>query len=545
MLFFSEQPESQVKRPALHFLLSIIAILAIPFAYNSCQGGLLNRKGFAAAIGSSQSCKVGLYKGELTKFEDPGDPFSSNKVQLVTQDGSNVYAKAGDPDIPANSRLSVILENACLQANAAMINNTTITRQALGTSQIHPGLSRQAFEWRPTRTYTASEIDNLVAAETCIRGLSWNRAYKFQSTYLNDSQGASQGYLPMIRQADALDIFYGQSGMSRTGINSVIVAVVDTGADITHTDISGNLWRHLYGTGIDITSLSGTVNYSPTDVSGIGHGTHVAGMIAAVSNNSVGISGAMPFRAQLMVIRLFTRNATTGELSTTSQHLYNALKFAQLNGAKVINLSLGNVTNGPNTDSVTEAGINEAVAAGSVVVTVTGNAEGASGSEMNGTTLTSIPGIFATKAGVIGVGSIDTSTGTKSIFSHYSTVYGEIAAPGAESSSLNNGTLTTSGLLSTIPTNNYGRLAGTSQAAPLVSAAAAMAMGMIREVRGAYPTPAEVERLILTSAVKDGRLQPYFKDGNRLDLLNLAQRIAADYPNDGSSSMDLSSSSCP
>jgi subtilisin family serine protease len=116
------------------------------------------------------------------------------------------------------------------------------------------------------------------------------------------------------------------------------------------------------------------------------------------------------------------------------------------------------------------------------------------------------------------------TTGEKSYFSHFSPTFAEIAAPGAENGS--------TGIYSTKPRalSSYGRLAGTSQAGPIVSAAAGLAIGLIRESYGVAPTPAEVERLLLASAIKSPQLTTYFKDGNRLDLQALVQKINQEYP---------------
>jgi thermitase len=527
-----------VKRPAPQFTLPALAILALLFAYNSCQGGLLKRKGFSS---SSTQCKAGLYKGELVKMNEQAapDPFIGGKVQLTEADSTGqVRAKASTGVIVrAGEQLAVIIDNSCVQQNQEAVAQTVITKSAVAAGGIFAGLELQTYLWTLDRDYNSQEIEALAKNESCVSGISWNKTYNIQS--FNDSAAVYQTYLPLIRAEEAYARIYdGAAGMNPASGSPVIIAASDTGVDWRHPDLDANLWRHAYGIGIDITSVGtgGPVDYNPMDVSDIGHGTHVSGLIAAVSNNSIGIMGAMPYRAKIMAIKLFKRDATTGNISTTSQWFANAIRFSHLNGAHVINLSLGNITAGPNSDPVAESAINEAVANGSTVVTVTGNSDSGNGGNINGTTLTVIPGIYASKPGVIGVGSIDVVSGLKSNFSHYSTTYGEIAAPGAEQG--------TTGLYSTLPNNAYGKLAGTSQAAPLVSAAAGLVVGMIREARGVAPTPAEVERLILSSAVKDSRLQPYFKEGNRLDLLNLVQKINAEYPGTGSGSMDLSSVDC-
>jgi subtilisin family serine protease len=513
----------------LRWILPFIGAVILPFAFNACQGGLLSGKGFSSSS-SSLSCKVYNGKTEKMVFNPSAKPsaFVSKKVRLrddSAPNAANVHAKAsGELAIDAGSHLGVIMDNACLQARRDL-SNTVISKAIADSGQVSATLDHQAYEWVLPQAYSDLQIEQMADSEECVLGISWNRAYKVQAAF-SDSNMFNQDYLNYTRAFDSYDYFYNAGGgMDPQNGNPVIVAVADTGVDLTHPDLIGNLWTHSKGVGIDITTLgSANVNYQPTDISSIGHGTHVAGMIGAVSNNGVGIIGAMPYRVKIMPIRLFVSDAA-GNLSTTSQYFYNAMRFAYMNGASVINLSLGSITAGPASDSLALSGVQEAVNAGSTVVVVIGNADsGQNGQEVNGTTLSSIPGQFATIPGVIGVGSIDTLSGGKSFFSHYSTTYAEIAAPGAQQNTI--------GVYSTLPTtlSSYGRLAGTSQAAPQVSAAAALTIGIIRDAMGIAPSPAEVERLILASAVKDPNLVTYFKDGNRLDYVNLVQTINSNYP---------------
>ena len=520
-----------------------MAFCAIPLVYNSCQGGLFGSKGFSSL--KSSSCKTGMYKGSLAKLSDQShpDPFAANKVRLSAGDSQAQRKATNEVVVNSGQQLGVVIDNACLQNSKDLLDTALISKAAANSGQMLADLDRQAYLWTLDKDYTESELNGAADAEPCVVGVSWNQKYKTQASF-SDNGNLYQTHLGAIHAMESYDYFYNSTGgMERNTGDPVIIAVIDTGVDWQHPDIYNNLWKHAAGIGIDITTLGGTVDYNPFDVSSIGHGTHVAGMISAVTDNGQGIVGAMPFRGKIMAIKLFSKDPVTGDLSTTSQHFYNAIRFAHLNGAHVINLSLGSITAGTATDAVADAAVTEALNKGVTVVTVTGNADsGANGAEVNGTTLTVIPGMYASRAGVIGVGSIDTTTGNKSFFSHYSTTYGDIAAPGADQGS--------TGIYSTLPLANsgYGRLAGTSQAAPLVSAAAGLTIGLIRDAYRVIPTPAEVERLITASAVKDPKLTTYFKEGNRLDLLRLVQKINADYPNTrntSSGSIDLSSLGCP
>ncbi len=520
-----------MKRSSLRYTWPFIVLLTIPFVYNSCQGGLLGNKGFSSA--QSASCKAGLEKGVVTKMQYnddlPPSAFASKKVRLKADlDQNTVQAKASGPLIVAAGKsLGVLLDNTCLQRTKDFLDDTVISKGVLATTPLLSQLDRQAYEWILDRDYSEDEIEDQANREECVIGITWNHSYKIQAAF-NDSSLTSQTHMNAIHAFEAYDKFYGDGlsgGMKLSG-SSVVLAVVDTGVDWQHPDLQNNMWAHTNGIGIDVTTVCTgcIVDYNPFDVSDIGHGTHVAGLMGAVSNNSQGIVGTMPFRAKIMAIKIFKRE-TNGDLSTTSQYFYNAVRFAYLNGANVINLSLGAVGAGASTDTLAETALNEAIAHGSFVTVVIGNADnGANGQVIDGTTYSSIPGQFSTKAGVVGVGSFDASTGEKSYFSHYSTTFAEIGAPGAQQGS--------TGIYSTKPRalSSYGTLAGTSQAGPLVSAAAGLTIGLIRESYGIVPTPAEVERLLLASAVKSPQLTNYFKDGNRLDLLSLVQKINQDYP---------------
>lgn len=509
--------------------LPLAILLSVPLFYNSCQGHFLG-KPIGSITGSSSSCKVTLENGlvrELkTSATDVPPPFQSSKVVLFAAVAPPGQAKASSPTttVTAGTQLATLIDNRCLQDPERDFSKDVISKSAHQSGETVAQLDRQIYLWELSQDYSEDTIAAQADLEPCVVGVSWNHTYQMQSVF-NDPSLATQAHLPPLHAEEAYAHFYSvPGGMAQTG-NPVILAAVDTGVDYSHPDLSANVWRHSSGIGIDITTLNtSAVNYSPLDISPVGHGTHVAGALAAVSNNAIGIMGTMPYRAQVMPIRVFKADSA-GNLSTTSQYFYNAVKFAYMNGANVINLSLGSITTGAATDAVAESALTEAVQHGVVAVVVIGNADGgANGSLIDGTTMSSTPGQYSTIAGVIGVGSIDSSTGSKSYFSHYSPTFAEIGAPGAEQSG--------TGIYSTLPTSmgSYGRLMGTSQAAPIVSAAAGLAIGLIREAYGVPPSPSEVERLILSSAIKSPALTSYFTDGNRLDLLSLVQKINRDYP---------------
>jgi subtilisin family serine protease len=172
----------------------------------------------------------------------------------------------------------------------------------------------------------------------------------------------------------------------------VKIAVIDTGADLTHPDLHGK---------VVLTKCFVTINnvqQTNSDVSDLdGHGTDVAGIAAEDTNNSVGFASP-GFNAQLMIYKVFPNPpATTGcqpdstdaACSSDSNDIAAAINDAVQQGAKVINLSLGAPTGGGPDD----VAASNAAQAGVVVVAASGNA---------GATQLDFP---AADAGVIAVGA--------------------------------------------------------------------------------------------------------------------------------------------
>lgn len=222
--------------------------------------------------------------------------------------------------------------------------------------------------------------------------------------------------------------------------SGTLVAVIDSGVNRTGTDLNGTVQVPQVLDGCDWVT-------SPTNVcrgTGVtdenGHGTHVAGIIAA-KNDGVGITGVAP-GSQILPLRVLDANGS-GYLSDIAA----AVDYAVSNNADVINLSLGGTAN----YYLIEDAINRAVTAGVVVVAAAGN----SGPN------NSLPSYPAGYANVIAVAATD-SNGVVASYSNQGS-YLDIAAPG-------------SAIISTTP-NGYASLSGTSMASPHVAGIAALMLG--------------------------------------------------------------------
>lgn len=236
--------------------------------------------------------------------------------------------------------------------------------------------------------------------------------------------------------------------------NNVTVAVIDTGINFNHIDLKDNIdssaARYIHYNA----NYSGIISESYTTsetTSRYGHGTHVAGIIAARANNSQMFAGTS-FNATILPIKTFieypgyAQPITDDVLVITAYNYLFKLKDLGYDSLKVVNLSLG----GNDRDPSLEAVINKAKQQyGILTVCAAGN---------ENTSASVYPSDFTE---VISVTSID-SNNNKSDFSNYGAPK-DIAAPG-------------SNIWSTYPTSTtgYAMLSGTSMAAPVVSGAAAL-----------------------------------------------------------------------
>ena len=190
------------------------------------------------------------------------------------------------------------------------------------------------------------------------------------------------------------------------------IAVIDSGIDGTHPEFAGKIAAHR--------SFVGGSALTDTQ----GHGTLVAGLIAAQTNNGVGVAG-MAFGSQLLVAKV-----VRGNRSVSLEAEAEAIRWAVDNGARVINLSLGGLRDPRNADRDTfsplEAdAIKYAYARGVVVVAAAGNADQAP------TTPWPYASYPAALPHVLGVGALS-KEGNVPPFSNRDPVFVDIAAPGQE-----------------------------------------------------------------------------------------------------------------
>jgi Subtilase family/Bacterial Ig domain/Fervidolysin N-terminal prodomain len=234
----------------------------------------------------------------------------------------------------------------------------------------------------------------------------------------NDERYSSQWHLPKISAPDGWDMC--------TGSDIAPIAIIDSGVDPTHPDLSGKL-------------LSG-YNFveNNTDTHDVrGHGTAVAGTAAAISNNVAGVAGVAWGNPIMPLVVLNSDNLAS------YYNVARAITFAADNGIRVINLSLG----GPSSSSTVQNAINYAWSKGTLIFASAGNYA------------TSTPCYPAACEHVVAV-SATTSSDTRASFSNYG-AWIDIAAPGASILTTNRG-------------GGYGYWNGTSFSSPVAAGLAGL-----------------------------------------------------------------------
>ncbi len=299
---------------------------------------------------------------------------------------------------------------------------------------------------------------------------------------------SSQTYLDTLNIYDAWD-YMDAHGAEKGGSPSVVVAVIDTGVDYNHLDLIDNIWvnsAEIPNNGIDDDGNGYIDDYYGWDCVGNdndpmddnGHGTHVAGIIAA-ENNDIGTVG-VAYNCKIMCVK-----AGNSSGYFTNSDIAEAIQYAYMNGASVINMSFG----GYALSSVVEDALQDAYNS-CILVAAAGNDslcnvigclyhEPATG--------VSYPGALPYVVGVMSSNAYGTRLSSYSNFDHYpyNNVEYEVCAPGEQ-------------ILSTWPNNKLNTLSGTSMASPVVAGIAALLRSTYTD-REVYST-----KFILSQIINNG-----------------------------------------
>ena len=292
-----------------------------------------------------------------------------------------------------------------------------------------------------------------------------------------------------------------------TGSAGTVVGVIDEGIDVNHPDLQDNIWRNpgeIPANGVDddgngyVDDVNGydfanndATVYDPDPISGKGdeHGTHVAGTIAAVGNNGIGVAG-VNWDAQVASLKFL--GADGGYTSDAVE----AINYAVREGMPISNNSWG----GGGYSRSLEDAIKNADAAGHIFVAAAGNGGADSVGDNNDATPHYPSGYNVPN--VVSVAATD-DTDRLASFSNFGANTVDLAAPGV-------------GILSTLPADRYGRFSGTSMATPHVAGVAAL-------IKSQDPGPAgpdddtRIKAQLLQNVDQKGSLQGKVATGGRLN----------------------------
>ena len=265
-----------------------------------------------------------------------------------------------------------------------------------------------------------------------------------------------------------------------TGSSQVKIAILDTGIDKDHPDLAGKI----------LARINLTTARSDDDLNG--HGTHVAGIASAITNNGLGVAGT-GFNTSLISVKVLNDNG-----SGYYSWIVNGIKWAADNEVKIINLSLG----GSSSSKSLEDAVNYAWGKGVVLACAAGN---------DGVSTPLYPAYYQN---CIAVAATDQSD-QKTSWSNYGS-WVDVAAPGLD-------------IFSTLPnhnakitkTRNYGSLSGTSMSTPFVSGLAGLLFGQNSNL-----TNFEVRKMIEENADKISGTGTYWTTGR----INAYKSVMAFYP---------------
>jgi len=368
---------------------------------------------FTIMILSAQDSSVKYYNRILIKLEETQELSIDKKVFLTTD------------DFPKD------IGNLLRSAEAMEIQN-------FDTSRSESSITKNTY-----MVTFGNHIDIEILADELAKNPDIKYAepdYIFKAQEIpNDALLGDQWHLEEVQAFEAWDISTGQDQ---------IIAILDTGVDAEHNDLSPNIIE-----GYDFVNNDS----DPSDDNL--HGTHVAGIAAAVTNNNIGIAG-IARDAKIMPVKVLQSN---GEGATSD--IVKGIEYAVSNGATVINMSLGSSVE----SFILKEALQEAYNSCFLVASA-----GNDGLGMLQETMPSIANFPACYPFVMGVEAVQKVSGniSNSSFSNfdptgpieYTNPWGfnyEIKAPG-------------SNIVSTIPNGGYRQVNGTSMAAPIVSGAVAL-----------------------------------------------------------------------
>ncbi len=347
------------------------------------------------------------------------------------------------------NRVVIKLKKNCSQENFLSSLAEKSNKIRFGKIDLRPVFSAQdkalnnILFVKYSEPYNPEFVVSVLSENACVDWAEPDYLGKISGVVPNDEYYSSQWYLQKIEMESAWEM--------QQGDGEIVVAVIDNGLSVNHPDLSSQIWQNPNETadGVDndnngyIDDINGW-DFGNND-NGIEHdgtsfhGTQVAGLIGATTNNSVGIA-SVGYNVKLMGLKITDYTSDTEVIMSAG---YQAMIYAADNGASVINCSWGNY----NYSHLGEEAVNYAISKNVVVVAAAGN--------------DGINEIFypARYGNVLAVGATDSSDVVWDA-SNYG-YYVDLMSPGKD-------------IISTGASDGYETASGTSLATPLVSGVAAL-----------------------------------------------------------------------
>ena len=454
----------------------------------------------------------------IRDFIDPPDRFGSvfepgtdnivpGEVILALEADAAAQVTASVPSLPAAAEAVTDLGDSDVNQVLTGLNVVDVSKiHGPSPTTVENGLvmaSDLGLEGTFRIRYAATEDPQAVADRLSgLDGVAWAEPNRWRETFAtipNDPQFPNQWGLNRIGCPDAWDL--------TTGDPAIVVAVVDTGVDLNHPELTtllvpgqdfvdfppGSIPKPGWVFEGDYTGVDST----PQDE--VGHGTHVAGTISCLSNNGTGVAG-VAWNVRLMPVKVLARirNTTTNQVSGSGSaaHIAAGIRWAVDNGARVINMSLGGYV-----DTIVEReAVAYAVSKGVVVVAAMGN---------DNTAAPSYPAAYTDVIAVAATDSADHRASFSNTGPHI-----DISAPGV-------------GVVSTYWDDTYASLSGTSMASPHVAGVAALVLSRNRAL-----TAADVGNILRTTArpLRDNPADPVPNNSYGYGLVQAAAAVSRAAP---------------
>ncbi|MEG3946994.1 S8 family serine peptidase, partial [Microcoleus sp. w2-18aC4] len=442
-----------------------------------------------------------------------GNETASN-ARVAVDPSTGVEYKPGELLVKLRRNVNDVAIQSVFQINGAIAIEDLVPPSVQINSAVEPG---ELEQWRLVKLAPNADLlatQTSLAQDPRVETVELNYLLSINSVP-NDPQFDQLWGLNNAGQTGGTpdaDIDAPEAWDIQRGSKNVVVAVIDTGVDYDHQDLAANMWTNSVeiagiknedddGNGyIDDVRGYDFTNKDPDPMDDNGHGTHVAGTIGAAGNNNIGVVGVSP-NVSIMPLKFLDFQ---GRGSTSD--VIQAVDYATKNGAKVINASFG----GGGFSQAEKDAIGDANKKGVLFIAAAGNDSSDNDSEPSYPANYDLPNVISVAA----TNYVD----QLSWFSNYGKNTVDLGAPGGTAAVFPRDQRD---IRSTLPNNQYGWGAGTSQAAPHVAGAAALLLAQNPSL-----TVTELKNILMTTTDPLPSLQGTTVSGGRLNLRKALNQIS-------------------